>query len=274
MQFVLSKTLDHGTSNPIVARTLPQWGELFNFYEISKKQRDDLSTVLHEGVMVRLLACYDIAYEICAKEAEIFEEFQQRGLEQQAGGRVVHLPQIIGLKEKAETFLYQSKSTLRDFAQIFNILFNTTFDECRYDKISTWSENELGADADLSRLLTQDQEWIKQVVKMRNAVEHPGGYSGHLHIHNCQLAQNQNEEKTTLVPPTWHLNEDGPSSITKDMQTNILNILAFTEDVLVVALENFKNNFPILIAEIPETERDPKFPKRLRAIPDPSKIKI
>ncbi|MBN2429290.1 MAG: hypothetical protein JXK94_13220 [Deltaproteobacteria bacterium] len=121
MQFILSKTFNHGTKNPIVARTLPQWSELFHFYEITKEQKNNLSSVLHDGIMVRLLACYDIAYEICLKESEILEHFSKTGLEEQAGGRVVNLTQIIGLKEKAESFLYQAKSTLRDFVQVFNL---------------------------------------------------------------------------------------------------------------------------------------------------------
>lgn len=273
MTFILSKTLDHGTSNPIVARTLPQWSELFGFYEISSGQRDAIYTVLHDGVMVRLLSCYDIAHEIAQKETEIIEQFSCNGPESQANGKVLHLPHIIGLREKSESYLYNSKSALRDFAEVFNILFGSSFDACRYDLIMKWAEIKFGIDANLSKLLTDDQGWISKIVRMRNAVEHPGGYSGRLHIHNFQFVQ-QSDSTNALLVPTWHLNDEKPGSISKDMRTNISNILDFTEDVLVVSLDYFKNNFPIVIAEIPEAERNPDFPVRLKAVLDPEKVKI
>lgn len=273
MTFIISKTLDHGTSNPIVARTLPQWSKLFGFYDISSEQKDALLTVLHDGVMVRLLSCYDIDQEIYLNESEIIEQFSCNGPESQANGRVLHLPHIVGLREKSESYLYNSKSALRDFAGVFNVLFGSSFDACRYDLILKWAEKKFGISSNLTNLLTGDQEWISKIVKMRNAVEHPGGHSGLLHIHNFQFVQ-QSNSKNALLVPTWHLNDEKPSSISKDMQTNISNILDFTEDVLVVSLDYFKNNFPIIIAEIPETERDPNFPMRLKAVLDPEKVKI
>ena len=96
---------------------------------------------------------------------------------------------------------------------------------------------------------------------MRNAVEHPDGYSGRLVIENFRRDPDQK-----LSEPVWYRLKDGnnatePSSIRADFDTFIHNLLTLGEDVLVSwANENLEWPEMMEIAVIPEERRDPKTP--------------
>jgi len=74
---------------------------------------------------------------------------------------------------------------------------------------------------------------IEELTSMRNAVEHPEGYSGKLVVANFTLGADRRIDE-----PTWHREKDGkaagePSSIRADMETSIHNLLTLGEDVFV-----------------------------------------
>jgi len=57
------------------------------------------------------------------------------------------------------------------------------------------------------------------------------------------------------------------------MRTILDNILAFAEDLLIAAYMQLHPNSIVQFAQIPEQDRDPKCPVRLRAILDQSRLK-
>ena len=72
-----------------------------------------------------------------------------------------------------------------------------------------WASKEFGDDSELTRILKQDHDlWIKKLVAMRNAVEHPGGHSGHLSIHNIALVPPEHPKYPILETPSWNLNDE------------------------------------------------------------------
>lgn len=267
MSFIIKKISDHGTSNPIVARLSVQTSELMQFYPLSKEKRDKIFEILHENVQPRLLRSYEINKELLSDLKKIDEEIAKEGVHIQASGRVTTVPQIMKLRERCENYLYNAKSALRDLSCIFEPLFGKKFNEARYDTIYSWAKKKFGEDDNLAKIIKQDHDlWIKKVVSMRNVVEHPGGRSGQLHIHNIELTTSPDSQKILFVDPTWHLNNEPRVSISEDFNTFIWNLLEFTEDILVLSLEKFDKKFPIAVAEIPKEERNPQCPVRLRVI--------
>jgi len=265
MAFTIKKVSDHGTSNPIVARLSIQTSELIKFYPISKKQREDIFGVFHQKVQPRLLQCYELKENLLSELTKIGDEFKKEGIQTQSSGRIATVPQVMRLSENCENYLYNAKSSLRDLACIFEPLFGKKFTEARYDKIYEWSKAQFGENDNLTVIIKQDHDlWIKKIVTMRNAVEHPGGYSGYLHIHNIEIASDPKSKEPNLVQPTWHLNNEPRVPILNDLETYIWNLLEFAEDLLVLSFEKFDKKFPIVVAQIPENERDPKCPVRLR----------
>jgi hypothetical protein len=77
-------------------------------------------------------------------------------------------------------------------------------DHSRYHEIRQCFEKKFGADAPISKLLGDDEPWLKRVADMRNAVEHPEGKRVPLHISNVELV-GQNSERRLFQEPVWFL---------------------------------------------------------------------
>jgi hypothetical protein len=124
-----------------------------------------------------------------------------------------------------------------------------------------FASSAFGEDDSKTRLLQEAVEGVEYFVSLRNAVEHPGGYSGTLRIKNFAL-----EPDGKLVEPTWYLEKDGcptaeASSIRADMETALHNLLLLGEDIFVSwATENLKAPEFSRLALVPEERRDPKCP--------------
>lgn len=267
MVFQIKKISDHGTSNPIVARLSMQTQELVKFCSIEKDVKDKIYDLYHDRIQPRVLTCDEITQEISSEILAIAEELNDKGFDIQSQGRVIKVPHLIELEPRVEHYLYTYKSALRELASIFNYFFGTKFNEARFDKILEWSVGYFGEEDELTRLLREDQGlFIQKVVTMRNAVEHPGGYSGYLHIHNFELLPENHPEYPKVIEPTWNLNDEPAVSIAEGLITNTDNLLTFCEDMLVVCMVNKGIPNMLRIGEIPETERDSSAPIRLRIV--------
>ncbi len=272
MPFVLKKVSDHGTSNPIVARLVVQTSEVIKFFNMPKAKQDRVLDIYINMVTPRLLHCMEISENIAKENDEIRFRINENRIKIQSNGRVVEVPQISRLNEQVETYLYNAKSFLRDLALIFEPLFGVHFDHSLYHEIKCWFDKEFGANTPISELLMADATWLKRVVDMRNAVEHPEGKRGSLHVLNIELI-GQDSKRRTFQEPVWFLEGEPQGGIVPDMRTMLDNLLMFGEDVLVATYIQLHPNSIVQFAQIPEQDRDPKCPVRLRAILDQSKVK-
>lgn len=273
MGFILKKVSDYGTSNPIVARTSVQVSNLLQPFPLPKEKEERIFEIYFTMVQPRMIRCMEICQEINSEIETIDSELKENGPKTQSNGRVLELPHITQLQEDVETYLYNAKSALRDLALLFETFFGKTFGHSRYHEILIWAQKTFGDKAPLSTLLAGDQDWIKDTVKRRNAVEHPGGYSGHLHVHNYQVIAVAEGSLQQIIQPTWHLNDEKPSFLLPDLATTLSNLLEFSEDLLVACLKQHGSKFPIVFFEIPEEERDEAAPVRLGATIDISQLK-
>jgi hypothetical protein len=271
--FILKKVSEYGTSNPIVARTSVQVNNLLQPFSIPQPNKERIFEIYFTMVQPKLIRCMEITNRIYAEIDKIDAELREHGIKTQSGGRVLELPQITQLQEDVETYLYNAKSALRDLALVFDPFFGKSFDHSRYQEISKWALDNFGEGEPLPVLLAADQEWIKDIVKRRNAVEHPGGYSGHLHIENYQVASIEGTEAQHIIPPTWRLNDDKPTLLLPDLSVTLSNLLEFAEDLLVACLKQHGSRFPIVFYEILEEERDASAPVRLGVTIDIKQLK-
>ena len=105
---------------------------------------------------------------------------------------------------------------------------------------------------------------VEQVVRFRNAVEHPGGHSGVLNIRNFRL-----EPDGKLSEPCWWTEKDGqktPESwIGADLGGIINKLLALTELIFVSwAAENLR--MPNFLRKPCNSSRKPPRKKTRRAV--------
>ncbi len=266
MTFSIKVTSNHGTSHPIAARMLFQSSELIKWADISQEKQENILSIIYV-LQRRLLKCDDLY----AKLANAFVETVEKNMES-SDSRVKYVPHVIGLENDIETILYEWKNFLRDLLGVINIFFDTKFDSAsafclsknkQDGKLSKWAAREFGADSSFTQMLKSEQTWIGEVVRKRNAVEHPSGHSGVLFITNFELLPDGK-----VMIPTWRCDDAQPTSIFQDIEITIDNLLTLTEDILVNCILQ-KNKFGDLVAfaEIPEGERSENCPIRIRVVP-------
>jgi hypothetical protein len=248
-------------------------------FPLAKEKKDRIMRIFLERVQQKLLHCYDIFMHIAAQEAEIIAKVNEKGIETQSYGRIASITQIENLKPLAENFLYSAKSTLRDIKSVILEFFDDdprveNLKESNYRHVAMWLEQRLGRDDEFAKLVTEDFKlWIDEVYNKRNAVEHPGGYSGRLEILNFTAIQEPESKQWKGIIPLWRRNQEPSASITSDMQTLIDNMLRFSEDVLVHCLQKVGCSLPVVFYEIPLEERNPQCPIRLGVTLDQEKMK-
>jgi len=174
--FRIQQLSDYGTAHPIVARLSLQTQDLLQFYNLSGRQKEEIFGLFFSRLQPKLMTCFRIMEQLTKEVRQRQKKIDETGLEFQSQGRVYTLPTSFNLEERAETFLYNGKSVLRDLTDIFSILFSKNFKrEARFDRVLKWANKEFGAGDPLTKTLEDDNPWIKKIVSMRNAVEHPGG---------------------------------------------------------------------------------------------------
>lgn len=272
MPFTFSKVLDHGTQNPIVARLTLQVSELLAQCNITEKQRDDVFDVYFNSLVRKLLRCWEIEARFKQGWESAISSYQPP-----EHGRVPRtLPQIDRLEEECHNFLYESKNYIRDVLKAFNLLYGTSFNEASEfsrpkrgkRSLVQFSEATFGDDDSKTRFFKGAARGLEEIVDMRNAVEHPGGYSGELMIKNISFGQGGQ-----LAEPTWLRTANGSqvteaSTIRAELDVIIANLLALGECVVVSwAANNLKVPQFMRIAQIPEGARNPSCPIAWRVAP-------
>ena len=122
MLFEGRKVSDVGSSNPIVARLAIQTSQLLQAFPLTEENKQAIFAIYGIKVQERLVACDGIRSHVEACSNQAFGQ----DLVFQAQGRAVTVPHIIDLDSSCETFLYQSKSALRDLAEVFNVVISNT----------------------------------------------------------------------------------------------------------------------------------------------------
>jgi hypothetical protein len=183
MIFQLKKTLDHGTENPIVARLSLQVLEIIDQCDLTEDTRDTISELYLQSLLRKLLRCWEI-------EQRFLEQFNAAVSAYEpprAGGQSIHIPQVGRLEEECHNFLYEAKNYIRDVLKVVNVLYGTTFKEASEfsrgkkggSSLIDWSSEAFGAEDARTIFLMETVATVESLIGARNAVEHPGGYSGH-----------------------------------------------------------------------------------------------
>jgi hypothetical protein len=253
--FVISKISDHGTNHPVVARLHLQTFDLLQASTFSPELQDETKRIYFEAGR-RLLRCFDTWNELKRKQNELEAEACPSGNPQ-----TTHIPHLVDLDRTAEMFLYEAKNFLRDISIVFVPLGPIKFTkESKASHLGKeaihWAECNFGNSDRLTKFLRRYQSWIDHVIRMRNAVEHPGGRSGRLYVENFKHVGN------TVQRPTWRLNGDPPLEVITDMGNLCEGLLLYAEDLLALLVEKHLPEI-VQIVEIPELERNCQIPKRL-----------
>jgi hypothetical protein len=244
VSFVISKTSDHGTNHPVVARLHLQTFDLLEASTLSQELQDEAKSIYFEAGR-RLLRCFDTRDELKRKQNDLEAEARPSGNPQ-----ITPIPHLVDLDRIAEMFLYEAKNFLRDISNVFVPLGAIKFPkESKASHLSKeavrWAECNFGNSDGLTKFLRGYQSGIDHVIRMRNAVEHPGGRAGRLYIENFKPVGN------TVQRPTWHLNGDPPLEVIAVMGNMCEGLLVYAEDLLALLVEKHLPDI-LRIIKIPE----------------------
>jgi hypothetical protein len=259
MPFVFKKVLDHGATNPIVARLSFQVLGILDQCDATKDVHYKVGELYATSLQRKLIRCWEI-------EQRFLDEFNAAAATYNPpAGR---WPTQI-LEEDCHNFLYEAKNYLRDLLKVFNLLYGTQFKEAsefsraKKGKLSLveWASKNFGGEDPKAKFLQEGVAAVNHLIDARNAVEHPDGYSGTLRIENFTL-----EPDGRLGEPVWCREKDNKtvaavSSIRADIDTSIHNLLVLGEDVLVSwAADHLKAPSLMRIALVPSERRNPHCP--------------
>ena len=272
MAFEIHKISDVGVGHPVVARLGVQASDLIAWIDIEDAKRKEIAELYARTLTERLLRCHQLRDDLVNRINSAVEAERPP----QNDKRIREVPNVIGLQGIAEGFLYEAKNYIRDLLNLFRIVYGckltdaSAFTNLKGDgdsELVTWAAATFGPGGDLTKLLRTEQEWVAEPIRMRNAVEHPDGFSGSLTLNNIRIDPNQLD---SYIPPTWARTGRPDSSIVKDIDCGLDNLLTLAEDLLVgVVMDKSKSKKLISVVEIPSEDRDAKCPIRLRVDPSP-----
>lgn len=259
--FRIQKTSNYGTSTPAVARTFLQGCEILGFFRASDAQREEAKGVLHE-LQRHLVRCVEIRDSIAQEVTTAHEQVKTKGLEVQSSGRAVTLPSVPDLQSRGESFLQSAKLAIRETALLVKPFYGQKHDH-RYHKVAAWAERQSGSDDNFTQAIKAWEPWVKRVIDMRNAVDHPDDKPGGKLI-TASFDLGGTPAAPELLDPTWGLLGEPQRPVVAEMDAIIEGIIKLGEEVLAGLFYKLKDNFPLVIYEIPAEERDPNCPMRLR----------
>lgn len=251
----------------MVTRLLLQTEELLRFTRIDREVKEEVMTVFGE-LSRRLLQCHDIAERIFTERNRTVGQFIS-----EFGTGSSRIPYVIGLETEAESFLYVAKQYLRDLVKALNLLLNAQLKvdavvwwKRRKDgtiDVVKWATKTYGEQHPTTRMFAEEDIWVSELVKKRNAAEHPGDECGTLVIENYKFG------KDGIIAPSWRREGSAnatPTDIFDDIRVNLENMLTLAEDIVAVAVHQEIEHRHFRIAEIPVEQRDEAKPIRLKVV--------
>ena len=244
MPFTFSKLLNHGSQNFVAVRLSLQIMQILDQCDITKELRDDIADFYLSSLLKKLVRCWEIKERFrVGFEAAVasYQPPQDKRLARE-------LPQIDRLDEEVHNFLYEAKNYIRDTLKVFNLLYGTAFSEAsefsrakKRGTLVSYAGTHFGEGDSKTAFFKRAAPALEEIIDMRNAVEHPGGYSGTLIIRNLAI----DDRDGKLVEPFWYRDNNVDhatpkndritqvSPIQEDLGVMITNLLHLGEGVVV-----------------------------------------
>jgi hypothetical protein len=267
--FVFQKRSNHGTNNSIVARLSIQTLEVLNCADLTKEARDQVFRLYHDNLQRSLLRCYDAHLRLRqARDASL----QEVAAAVAQGARSV--PFVIGLEDEVNNLLYEGKLYLRDALRVLNLFFGTTFADAsrlvswvhkgklKEGAVVTWAADTFGPNSDFTNMLRSEERWVSDIIKFRNAVEHPDGGT-------TMVLENYRATAEGHLEPSWHREgkEARPKSLLfPDLEILLENLLTFGEELLLWSIRHRPISPHVGFALIPPEQRRLECPVRVRTV--------
>lgn len=252
-KFYTTKILDIGTKHPVVARISSGIPELLELWQVSEDKKKQTRNY-----------CYDIAKDLIEAEKQampVIREIEaiEANLEK---NRPTTLPDsiesVLNL-ENIRVFLKFAKAALEKLANLLGIIFDKGFSKPKFEDITNALAKKFSNEKRqyfILDVLQHYQPFADKLVELRNREEHPRK-RGEIFIKNYDVKERENElvlERPCFIDQT---------PIYEYLTNALPMLLHFVEDCLIAAI-SIDLHPTVAIAEIPQNQRDPEYPKRFR----------
>jgi hypothetical protein len=266
MAFQFKKISNAGASHPIVARLGLQTMDMIRAASLDEDKKEKITSLYVIKLTQRLLKCEE-AFKVI--QTKIHDDTERVRENISRDSKSFEVPFIVGLDGHIEDFLYAAKNFLRDLLGLFQIAYGCELKDAKVFgdlpekgtiEIAKWAAKNFGTGDRLVALLKSEQDWTTELIRKRNAVEHPGDKSGSLTVNNIGL----HHSNTALVPPSWYRTGLPETDVVTDMTIYVQNLLTLAEDVLADLVIRSSQSTYLVVYQIPERDRDPQGPVRLK----------
>lgn len=268
--FVFQQISDYGASNENVARLTLQTLELTKICSLKPDAREQLIISVQE-ISHRLASAQNAALDLSTRVTEQTTALKSGGNRREESIEIPYLP---SLQILFEGYYYNLKNVVRDLGGIpMKVLYGKRFEEA-----SSWLSFRENKEPEISKhlrrmeashpgystvreLINRNQQNIKHIVSVRNALEHPGKLAGTIRVKNWSV------EKNGIAPPYFYY-EHAPDlryDLVGDMVAAHEAILTLAETVLVFGLIFYLPQ-GIGIQHIEPNRRDPRAPMAYRVV--------
>lgn len=254
MSWQITQMMDVGTDNSIVARLSVGLFDLLQIAQLPKEKKEAIQEYCLE-IMRSLVQAEKAAKPLMDEIHGIEAKLATEGAKTQNGGRVIETPGVL-LLDNTRVFLKFSKQALQHLAKALGILLEKDFNGPHFHKILERANERLGENHVVTRLLKEDQDWLKEINALRNEDEHP--QSGKPFTSGFSISRLQDGKFLIDVPRFFN-----NAPILNSLEVYIHNLLTFAEELLAHMLEEF---FPkmVRVYDIPEDQRNRSNPVRYR----------
>jgi hypothetical protein len=238
--FISYKSGNYGSDNFIVSRLMIEIPNIIELYDINIDFRQEIIDIVH-NISEELLTCYKIQTNVLEEVKQVEEEIEKGKYLVKTFGEKMKKPYVIDLKSDCDNFLYHAKSSIRDLIRILDKVYSNINGERDLSVIAKYLERQASFDKKNSEYMKKEnQRWIKSMIEMRNAVEHPYNdkQNRELIIDNYQV----DFHKKKYTDPRWKFTMDNlilvDEYIVTSMEYYICNLVMFCENIIIMIFED------------------------------------
>lgn len=260
------KVYSVGLKDALVARMIIQFRDIIDLLPATKENRVN-AYELKEHVWKAnklLLNCEKLQYEIYQETLELMPKCDAIVEANKNASYIPALPKIEKLDTLCENFLSNAKKFLVAAYELLNFFYAypsdnpSNFQVCRENL-----EKQIGANHPVTDFLRVDEQWVKIISGMRNALEHPRK-GNTVTIENFKLRPGNK-----ISTPCWKydltdkvgIKQDDLSDIVLDMNAFIEDMLTYFEVLIVLCISDMLGEKSFLeIVRFPTEKINPQCP--------------
>ena len=258
------KIFDLGASSPYVARAIIQFEEIIKFLSFNQSKQKDLLSHLWNANQY-LLNAFDCDKSIVEEATNLLPKCDSIIEKHKNRSSIPALPQIPDLENKVRTYLNNAKLFLIESFRLLNIFYKMPFGgrkAAHFDSHLEWVKKNLGEKHSITKLISQDLEWIRLISECRNAIEHPEE-GQEIKIRNISLSAGNK-----LSGPAWGYDlrkkldiQFDSVDLINDLSVFSYNMLYFFEELFLICIdENLAIHKLWMLSRIPENKINKKCP--------------